>query len=150
MEQQPYLSLWACKGVLGVKANKTPPELTLRFDFGQPKSTEEGGGLQREHFSGESKLELCTWGLKVPVRNCPRLPIIVVILQRKFRSHLWTKRSQMCTIAHDSAQTTESGIKPMSDGPDLDAANLSGSKRHHPLGRLRCDVRKPQENGHRN
>ena len=50
--------------------------------------------------SGKSKWGLSKWGLKVLVRNCPRLPTNVVILWRKFPLQKATKAhncARLCT-----------------------------------------------------
>ena len=66
---------------------------------------------------GKSKWGLSKWGLKVLVHNCPRLPLIVAILRRKFPLERGSKRPQKCTIVDDCAQIAESGLKATFESP---------------------------------
>ena len=66
---------------------------------------------------GKSKWGLSKWGLKALVHNCPRLPMIVVILRRKFPLERGLKRPQKCTIVDDCARIVESGLNRLSRNP---------------------------------
>ena len=65
-------------------------------------------GVGTRHKWGVSK-----WGLKVLVHNCPRLPMIVVILQRKFPLERGPKGPQKCNCRRLCANCRECPQAPM-------------------------------------
>ena len=54
------------------------------------------------------------------VRNCARLPTIVVIFDESSPLRKGPKKPQMRTVVDDCAQIAESGLKPPIESPHLD------------------------------
>ena len=69
---------------------------------------------------GKVYMGALTWGLKVLVNTCPRLPQIVVILPQKFPLERLPKGPQKRTIVDNCAHIAESGLKPPFESPPLD------------------------------